>query len=72
MFSPKISFNDHIVAALSTVFVLLVILLWRTFIYDKSTSRMLINLGIVFTLHLRAKGGVVPRLISYLALLVWR
>jgi hypothetical protein len=34
---------------LSTVFALLVILLWRKFPYDKSASEMLINPRIVFT-----------------------
>ncbi len=56
------------VLSLPAVFVLLVILLWRKFIYDKSASEMTINPRTVFTFS--AKGGMSTTLSSHLALLV--
>ncbi len=47
-----------------------VILLWRKFIYDKSTSGMLINPRIVFTFTRKSWSNTTFS--SYLALLVWR
>jgi hypothetical protein len=71
MFSSKKRQIAHEIRYCRGLFVLLVILLWRKFIYDKSASRMLINPGIVFTFT-RQRWSIAFIFSSYLALPVWR